>query len=230
MEIITMGKKELKKELFDHHIDVSEEIIKEMMYLNKPVGSLWGSTFTPNEKHCSDWVRWCDESTYRPADYGVIYSLHKNARIYTIDSQEDLGELVRRYPAFDDRELNVPGRRRKVYLNFGEISKDFDVIHLTDKGNIANHSYFNMAEVEIQGDKYSVFSLNSWDVETWLILNFDAVDLQSVRLYEKINESRSENEKEVLRNVVSELKAFARHYDTPMITSSSNGLGGDLNE
>ena len=222
-----MGMRELKKELFNRHVNASEKDITSSMLLNKPVGSLWGSTFTPNEKHCSDWDRWSDEEAYRHSNYGVVYTLHENARIYTIDSQKDLVELACKYPAF--YELGYR-RQKSAYLNFTEIVKDFDVIHLTDSGNIANHSYFNTPEVEIQGNKYSVYSLNSWDVETWLILNFDVVDLQSVRLYEKSNEGDTESEKEVLQNIVTELKAFARDYDIPTITASSNGLGGDLHE
>ena len=30
----------------------------DYMFLNKPKGGFWGSTFTPEDTYVSDWVRW----------------------------------------------------------------------------------------------------------------------------------------------------------------------------
>ena len=50
----------------------------------KPFGSgLWTSTWTPNEKYCSDWMRWCVDEDFHVDTwrYAYVYQPRKNLRI-----------------------------------------------------------------------------------------------------------------------------------------------------
>lgn len=178
-KIITLGINRVEKEAFEKHSRDTDD----RWYLNKPTGSLWGSTYTPDDEYVSDWERWCDANGYAHYNNGIIYTLTSDARIYTIDSLHDFIELLTRYPLPEPTELRMAGTR--VYLDFSKIMKDYDVLHLTRNGNCETHLIWNHPEIDVGGKKYRISDLNSWDIESWLILNFDSIDLDSVELYEK---------------------------------------------
>ena len=75
MKYIVLGKTELKKELFNK--DLTNDGI------NKPVGGLWSSPYTPDKKYISDWDRFCKEENFDKEDWskGIIFKLKDNARI-----------------------------------------------------------------------------------------------------------------------------------------------------
>ena len=148
-EIISFGKTEL----------TMEEFVEPQNDWIKPIGGIWGSTYLKDQEISSDWERWCIEENFEyNREAAVIFTLRRDAKVYEIDSVEDLNILVRAY---------------NVHLNFSPIELDFeamvaagiDAIHLTEKGQ---------AETRFSRP----YSLYGWDVESWLILNFDAIDLQ----------------------------------------------------
>ena len=134
MRYIVLGKTELKKELFNK--DLTNDGI------NKPVGGLWSSPYTPGKKYISDWDRFCKEENFDKEDWskGIIFKLKDNARIYTIDSYEDLTVLVNKYP-------NEKSIIRTDALDFNKIAEDYDAIHLTEEGNLVNPTTGNTAYV-----------------------------------------------------------------------------------
>lgn len=104
----------------------------------KPKGGLWTSPIDSNY----GWIDFCD---FRPIDKDEYFEviLTDNCRILKIDSFEDFIVL----PFMDDK-----------YLDFEEISKEYDVIWLTEKGE---------SETRCEYPK----SLYGWDCESVLILN-----------------------------------------------------------
>ena len=159
MRYIVLGKTELKEELFN--TDLTNNGI------NKPKGGLWSSPY--NKDTISGWYQFCKEQNFVKADntVGVIFTLKEEARVYTIDSKEDLDNLVNKYPN-DVLEI----LKERAGLNFIAVSKDYDAIYLTDKCKWA-----------------TIFSrpntLYGWDCETLLVLNFNAIDLDSMEKYKE---------------------------------------------
>lgn len=88
-------------------------------------------------------------------DQAVLIDFYENAKICTIDSYNDLIKLFGLYNGDD----NIFPR-----LNFEIMSKDYDVIHLTQKGQIKTrltHPH----------------NLYGWDAESCLIMNFDVIKI-----------------------------------------------------
>lgn len=150
-EYITFGRNALIKELWvqprNHHF-------------NKPDGGLWACKYTPDKEYISSWQEWCNEESFNTGrmDIGVVFNLTDNARVYIIDKYNDLEWLMDRY---NDNE-SFPSMPT---LDFEKISKDYDVIELTDKGQW---------ETRLSRP----LSLYGWDVECVLILNFDVIGEQ----------------------------------------------------
>ena len=111
--------------------------------------------------------RFCKEENFDKEDWskGIIFKLKDNARIYTIDSYEDLTVLVNKYP-------NEKSIIRTDALDFNKIAEDYDAIHLTEEGQWkTRNTYPN--------------TLYGWDCETLLVLNFNAIDLNSIEKYKE---------------------------------------------
>lgn len=149
VRIISFGKTELTEEKF---IQPKNDWIK-------PIGGIWGSTYIPDEVYSSDWERWCIEENFgynwREA---VIFTLKPDAKVYEIDSVQDLNNLARAY--------NVHGNGVLTRLDFeAMVAAGIDAIHLTEKGQ--KETRFSRP-----------YTLYGWDVESWLILNIHAIDQQ----------------------------------------------------
>ena len=163
MRYIVLGKTELKEEFFNK--DLTNDGI------NKPVGGLWSSPYTPGKKYISDWDRFCKEENFIKGDnsVGVIFSLKEEARIYTIDTKEDLDNLANKYPIVVKENLRY---NFMSTIDFTKVSKDYVAIYLTDKGQWATR--FSRPN-----------TLYGWDCETLLVLNFNAIDLDSMEKYKE---------------------------------------------
>ena len=189
-EIITLGIDQLLYSKFKTHNECDDELY---YYLNKPSGCLWGSTYTPEDKYVSDWERFADRECFASYDHGVLYTLNNSARIYTINTLHDWITLLEKYPLPDpihNRHINLYFGC-KVYLNFPLLIKDYDVIHLTKEGSAMLHLLWgNVPEISVDGKMYKISDLNAWDVESWLIMNFHAIDLDSCRIWKR-DESKS---------------------------------------
>ena len=161
MRYIVLGKTELKEELFNTNLTNNG--------INKPKGGLWSSPY--NKDTISGWYQFCKDENFIKGDnsVGVIFSLKEEARIYTIDTKEDLDNLANKYPIVVKENLRY---NFMSTIDYTKVSKDYDAIYLTDKGQWATR--FSRPN-----------TLYGWDCETLLVLNFNAIDLDSI---DKFNE------------------------------------------
>ena len=143
-DFITLGKTVLTKETF--------KAPKNSFV--KPDGGIWACRYTPDEEFVSEWQRWCKFEQF-PGNWnqGVVFNLKPNARIYTIDSYEDLERLVKQYKY----NLFI-----SQYPDFEALAKVYDAIELTGRG-------------QIETGFSEPYNLYGWDVASILILNFDAI-------------------------------------------------------
>lgn len=129
----------------------------------KPDGGIWACRYTPDEEFVSEWQRWCKFAQF-PGNWnqGVVFNLKPNARIYTIDSYEDLERLAKQYKY--KRNLSISGMVGICfqYLDFEALAKVYDAIELTGRGQ--SETRFS-----------EPYNLYGWDVASILILNFDAI-------------------------------------------------------
>lgn len=148
-EIISFGKKVLTEEGF---VPPKNDWVK-------PIGGLWGSTYTPNQEYASDWQRWCMEERFGiDNEAAVIFTMKENAKVYEIDCREDLDYLAKRY--------NLKGSVFLTTLDFEKMAAaGYGAIHLTADGQ--EETRFSRP-----------YSLYGWDAECWLILRFDAIATQ----------------------------------------------------
>ena len=156
-KIISFGKTELTEERF----------IRPKNDWIKPIGGIWGSTYIPDEVYSSDWERWCIEENFGYNwKEAVIFTLKPDAKVYEIDSVQDLNDLAKAY--------NVHGNGVLTRLDFEAMAAGgIDAIHLTKKGQ--------------EKTRFSrPYTLYGWDVESWLILNIHAIDQQSPAMRTKM--------------------------------------------
>jgi hypothetical protein len=130
--------------------------VKNRLGLNKPEGGLWSCPYTPNNKYISDWHEFCMEQ-FRDGlkEKAAIFDFKSNTRIYTVNSLRDLNELYISY------EHNVGEYALFNTLNYEELSKYFDIIYLTPKGQSET--------------RFTTPGLYGWDIESCLIMNFDCI-------------------------------------------------------
>jgi hypothetical protein len=102
--------------------------VKNRLEVNKPSGCLWSSTYKDGR---SAWVEWCEREIFRVPDVweGVLLQPNPDARVYVIDSQRDADYLFEHYA--------MPYQMGILrFLDFESISKDYDAIHLTERGEL----------------------------------------------------------------------------------------------
>lgn len=130
----------------------------------KPIGGLWASKYTPDSEYLSSWHRFCVYSEFSRGNTNkaIMFNLKDNARICTIDSLNDLRSLMIKY-----RNNDVPLPFLN-YLDFEKISEKFDVIELTERGEIETKNSYPE-------------NLYGWDAECILILNYDVIGEQETR-------------------------------------------------
>lgn len=118
------------------------EKIKNKEVLPKPSGGLWGSRINIT----TGWKDWCRNTGFKSnlKEY-FIFSLKEDAKILTINSNEQLKQLPK-------QDNNLYG----VYcsLDFEELFKEYDAI-----------------EVFISEDRELYFSLYGWDCDSIIVIN-----------------------------------------------------------
>ena len=124
----------------------------------KPVGGLWTSTYTPEEEYPSAWVEWCvrEEPEWIKDVNFFLLVLKDNARVYVIDSFEDLKHLYSRF--------GISSEFRFTVMDWEEIAKHYDAVMLTEAGQV--HTRFSHP-----------LSLYGWDCEStvWFRDVFESV-------------------------------------------------------
>lgn len=172
MRILTAGISVLEREKFK---DRSYDFDKAY-YLNKPRGFIWGSTLQKRDGNAfSDWIRFVEDEQYNPKRFtqGISYTLHKNAKICTISCVEDYLDLMDKYSiVFKD---DIYG---KAYIDFGKLSADYDAFYLTEDAfwtmRLPSEQLYTRNTHKPMADFYS------YDCETWIIFNYDAINQGSI--------------------------------------------------
>jgi len=136
--------------------------------LAKPCGGLWTSTYDPHA-HSAAWVDWlAGQGEYidpRSCYWFLLTPIH-NAKVYTIDSHNDLTLLLNRYPrAFSDRSIKYR------YIDFEAMSQRYDALHLTTKGQ------------QMTSDESDYANLSDWSVECTLWFRWCFTEVQRIAGY-----------------------------------------------
>ncbi len=104
----------------------------------KPQGGFWTSTYLPEDEFVSDWVRWCsnNQPKWIKDEEAKLIDISSKARIYTIDSYEDMMNLLKDYP-FEHPCLTKTMQTAFAYIDWEKVSEKYDGVHLTRKGELA---------------------------------------------------------------------------------------------
>lgn len=117
-------------------------------YLFKPKGGLWTSTYSETEG--SAWVRRCAEGMPEwLTENCYLIEIGAGAKVYEVDSYEDLARLRRRYP--DRKSPFKVFVAFKEFVDWTKVARDYDGVHLTEHGQRAT--------------RFTEPSLYGWDVE-----------------------------------------------------------------
>lgn len=128
---------------------------------NKPLGGLWGSP-TDSDFGWKDFCKREEFGTEKLETY-TLWKVKDNADIYVINSAEDLTSLLDVYGYLEDP------RYRKYLVDYNKMSRDYDGIFLTDKGNWECHSYIEY--------KNGFTDLNAWDCESIVVWNPNVIEI-----------------------------------------------------
>lgn len=153
MKLISLGIKGIYKEFF---VKPSKGCLP-----NKPTGGLWSSPFTPDEDFVSPWAMASEDmGLSKKCNFGTIFTLKEDARIFKVDCAEDADALYNKYPSSTYSKLLMG-------FDWEKISQDWDCIYLTDRGESLTR--FS-----------NPISFYGWDCETVLVLNIDVIEEQEL--------------------------------------------------
>lgn len=124
----------------------------------KPNGGLWLAPYNKNNEYKSEWHNFLVNEMYIDIKSmkGTIVRIKENAKILVIDSLDDLKKIFEKYELY----LDIPTLFR--VLDFEKLSKDYDAILLTEKGQWLT--------------RLSQPNLYGWDIESMLVMNFDIIE------------------------------------------------------
>ena len=134
-----------------------DSILNQAVF-TKPSGGLWAS----RKGDANGWKNWCIKEDF------LVYSLNKsfeftlkdNARVLKLENR---GQLVN-LPRTIDNKYDETDPYDTCYLDFEELSKDYDAIELMDI-----YEFY--------------FALYGWDCNSILIMNPDVIDIISEEDY-----------------------------------------------
>lgn len=141
--------------------------------LHKPLGGLWTSTYHPI--YGSDWVQWCLVNNFDGPEFDCYLLTPKNdLNLLVIDSHEDLVLALRDY-GYDDPRFQEAGLHQlSRTLDWLALTKEFDGVHLTNRGNHEVHLSFPI-------------HLNGWDSEStcWLQWSFSEIEQLGIKKFKQ---------------------------------------------
>ena len=179
--------------------------------LDKPIGGLWACEYTPNSNYVSAWDQYqvsvgdVDMDEWYTINT-ILFNLKSDARIYTIDSHEDLirlftdfewksSEYIRCLTNSKDcyfwsafEEERYEGDRVDFYLdlaieaeeelkNIPYEKKVIDFEELSSKYDAIFLTQDGLNEIKNSSDSH----FSAWDIPSLLVLNFNAIaDQQSL--------------------------------------------------
>jgi hypothetical protein len=99
----------------------------------KPKGGMWTSTYTPNEEHDSDWIRWCSSEGFYGGRHKWRLKPKEDIRVLVVDSLDDLKAITNVYKKeyYKGTKASLIG---SFPLDFQLIAEDFDAMRLTEDG------------------------------------------------------------------------------------------------
>lgn len=147
----------VSKELNDYSVKGAEIAFFASLQINKPKFGLWGSTWL-GPQVVSAWHQWTLQEDHKGFNFGVLWRVKPEARIFEIKTTEDWQYLYDKYGEGLDFCGSWMGG-----INWVKAQKDIDVVHLAD---------MNISSV---GPKKDV-SIGFWNAESAVVLNKDAVD------------------------------------------------------
>lgn len=105
----------------------------EMHLPIKPKGGMWTSTYTPEDEHDSDWIRWCSTEGFYGGRHKWLLEPKDNLNVLVVDSMEDLEAVMSVYKKeyYKGTPASVIGANP---LDFEMIAEDFDAMRLTEDG------------------------------------------------------------------------------------------------
>lgn len=155
---IILGKKELIREKFNP--------IKNKIGFNKPEGGIWASPYYPDKEYISGWHEWCSsEMEDWLSNDSVILELKDSARIFIIDSQNDLIKLINLVGTAEDEFTKSVKSKLFSCPDFEKASLIFDTILMTEEGQWQTRF----------SDDNCDYNLYGWDCESLIILNYDCI-------------------------------------------------------
>lgn len=174
MKLITTGISELDIQRFTPITNDKYD------FRNKPLGGLWASTYYEDEEYgySSEWISFCRYDFFRDAEQnlidkylqkyknGVIFEIKDDSKICEIDNISDYLRILKTYSRIVEE---------KMALDFEKLSKDYDVIHLTE--NAVNEMRFIL-------DYRNIIDFYSWDCESFIIFNLDCIDMDNSQVVE----------------------------------------------
>jgi hypothetical protein len=138
-------------------IEGFQPIINDPLF-PKPIGGIWASPFQLGESYYSQWHEFSDYVWgNNKREKGVVFTLHNHARVYVIDSQKDLIQLIDKVGMVENHFPLL----KKVILDFEKAKELYDVIYLTKEGQ--SQTRYPMTNRD--------YNLMGWDCESCLILN-----------------------------------------------------------
>lgn len=104
--------------------------------LQKPTGGLWTSTYTPNESHDSDWLRWCASAKYTVGTHAWLMKPTDNVALIEIDSAADLERVSDTFQKTDAQ--SVPSIDRQLSFE-AMVAEGYNGFHVTKRGQTETH-------------------------------------------------------------------------------------------
>lgn len=148
-----------------------DEICNQSPTLNKPSGGYWANEYGSKYYNWRDFVLdncnagWRDDNDVK--NTYTIFNLVDNARVITIHTKNDLHNIIKSYPFHNKWADESP----KLAIDFVHLKEDYDAIHVTFNA-VWQCRY-------PKGNKYAC--LNSWDIDSYCIMNKEAIDLKSIK-------------------------------------------------
>lgn len=160
----------------------------EISLMNKPRGGLWGCRGT-------EWLEWCNAEHFRSYDSYYTWKLTKDAKLFYIDSVEDIVKLFSYkspIPSHGSLANMLPDS-----IDWSKVQKDYDAVEISP--HIA-YNYRTIPESILGVNNW--FGFSAWDVPSICVFNKDKVELIDVV------KERKENETEKTRRSISSKSAY----------------------
>ena len=155
----------------------------EISLMNKPRGGLWGCRGT-------EWLDWCNAEHFRSYDSYYTWKLTKDAKLFYIDSIEDIVKLF----SYRSPIPNTTGLLSSLpdSIDWSKVQKDYDAVEISP--HIA-YNYRTIPESILGMNNW--FGFSAWDVPSVCVMTKGKVELIGVV------KERMENETKKTRRSIS---------------------------